>query len=364
MVAARLPLGRPPEPRGVNRWAPGTEPGLQAALRYSPHALHGQAVYVADCHLCHAYPADAPEHGAMGETLEVYMHHLSRQDLAPSSRARYKQIAQAYCSWLGNREPSVDTALDFIAGLRDRDYADNTLNLYKHVVRSLHRALGQDVPLKPRKAHVLPDYHSASDIERLLAEAERGLHGQGPEIKDRNFAFIAVMGFAGLRRGEALNLRVRDINFDQRLIRVRQGKGRKDRTVPMIERLVVPLRQQVKGKSSTAKVFGISPRQGYRVVVTLSQKCGLEGFRPHSLRHFYGTALMERGAHLRAVVEMMGHVSIETTMVYVGISPHHLRRTADLLDSPLNASNGAADSRVSLDEHPVAPRAGDIQFAS
>ena len=189
------------------------------------------------------------------------MRYLSRQELAQSTRDRYRQIAESYWRWLGGRAPTVDTALDFIAGLRVQGYRQNSRNVYIHVVRSFHGLLGQKVPLKAKKERLLPDHHEMSDIERLLVQAQKGLRGQTWKVRCRNYALIATMAFTGLRRGEAMGLRVRDLDFGQRFVRVRVGKGNKGRVVPMIDRLVVPLREQVSDKPSSASVFELSPRR-------------------------------------------------------------------------------------------------------
>jgi len=135
-----------------------------------------------------------------------------------------------------------------------------------------------------------------------------------------------------------LNLRVIDIDFERRLISVKQGKGAKDRTIPMAERLVVSLHTQCDGKSAQTKVFcGLNARSVYRIITTLARACGLNGFHPHSLRHFFATQLVERGVNLRAVQELLGHANLSTTSIYLDVSSKHLREAVNLLDTPVTS---------------------------
>ena len=102
--------------------------------------------------------------------------------------------------------------------------------------------------------------------------------------KQRNTALILTLAFTGLRRGELLNLTVGDVDFQRRLNLVRQGKGDKDRLVPMTERLMAPLRYLCHGKATGAKIFaGLNGCSVYRVVTSLGKACGLDGFHPYSL---------------------------------------------------------------------------------
>jgi len=96
--------------------------------------------------------------------------------------------------------------------------------------------------LKLRKPRELPSYYDQGDIEALVAQAAVGLYHHKQWQKEKNRALILTFAYTGLRRQELLNLIVADIDFEQRLLLVRQVKGRKDRRIPLAERLVVPLR--------------------------------------------------------------------------------------------------------------------------
>lgn len=131
--------------------------------------------------------------------------------------------------------------------------------------------------------------------------------------------------------GEVLGLRVGDLDFRRRTIRA-VGKGEKQRVIPMSQRLFLPLWDMCQGKRVSDRLFHVSPRRLYEAVAKLAKAVGLEGFHPHSLRHSFATRLLEKGANVREVQELLGHSSLETTAVYLTVSNAHLRRAIDLLE--------------------------------
>jgi len=134
---------------------------------------------------------------------------------------------------------------------------------------------------------VLPPYYDCGDIETLITQAERGLYHQTKQHKQCNKALVLVLTYTEMRRSEILRLSVDDVDFNRRTVLVRQGKGGKDRVIPMAERIVIPLREQCTGKLAQDRVFpGLNDASVWRIVTSLARACGLEGFHPHSLRHF------------------------------------------------------------------------------
>jgi integrase len=272
----------------------------------------------------------------MADPFELYHQELVKSDRDPKTIARYWQVIKSYQNWLGARLPDVASAKDFIAHLRDAGYQPRSILLYYHALRLFFEFIGMPLKMKLRKPKILPPYHDTGDIEALVRQAELGLRCQKRKQKERNKALVLIQAFAGLRIGEALNTVVGDLDFNNYNLRVRQGKGKKDRTVPMAQRLVVPLRQLTAGKGAQDKVFtNLNARSAYRVITRLAKAAGLDGLHPHSLRHFFGTQLVERGANLRDVQELMGHESIETTAIYLDVTARHLKSTVALLDMPV-----------------------------
>jgi integrase len=247
---------------------------------------------------------------------KAYRKHLELCDLAPKTKARYWEVVNSFRKWLGKRRPDTTTAQE-----------------YYHALRLFLSFRGIQLNLKLRKPRELPPYHSQAEIEALIAKAEIGLYHQKQWHKDRNKTLILTFAYTGLRVGELRNLCVADINFERRSIFVRQGKGQKDRVIPLAERLIMPLQTQCTGKNSRDIVFeGLNHRSIYRVITKLAKACGLHGIHPHTLRHYFATRLVELGVNLRVVQELLGHADISTTAIYLDVSPKHLQGAIDALD--------------------------------
>lgn len=138
---------------------------------------------------------------------------------------------------------------------------------------------------------------------------------------------IMIIYSAGLRIGEALNLRVEDIRSKEKLIYIRQAKGRKDRRVPLSDKMLRVLREYYKACRPKEYLFegqngGKYSRTSARNVLKKSvQKSGIPiRVTLHTLRHSYATHLMESGVGLRYIQEILGHKSPKTTMLYTRIS--------------------------------------------
>lgn len=270
------------------------------------------------------------------DTWEAYRRYLGELDLATGTRHLYWRQALAFRGWLGDADPRPEAAASFLADLRGRGYQAATIGNYYAAFRVLFGFLGLPLKLRLRRPRRLPPYWDTGDIERLLAQAERGLPGQSPEVRRRNTAALLTLTFAGLRRGELLGLRVADLDFRRRTIRV-TGKGDRERVIPMAARLVGPLWEQARGLKAGDRVFPLGERHFYSIVVRLARAAGLEGFHPHSCRHAFATRLLERGANVRQVQELLGHQNLETTAVYLGVSNTHLKAAIGLLDGDSNA---------------------------
>lgn len=270
----------------------------------------------------------------MTDVFSAYRKHLFICDLEPKTKARYWEVVNSYRKWLNNRLPDATTAQEFLAYLRSKGYRPRSVLLYYHALRLFLSFRGIQFKVKLRKPKELPPYHSQEEIEALIAQAEIGLYHQKPWHKERNKAMILTFCYTGVRKQELLNLRVSDIDFERRLLFVKQGKGRKDRMIPLAERLMVPLRSQCAGKGARDIVYvGLNPRSVYRVITRLARACGLQGIHPHTLRHYFATRLVELGVNIRVIQELLGHADLSTTAVYLDVSPMHLKSAIEALDN-------------------------------
>jgi site-specific recombinase XerD len=186
----------------------------------------------------------------------------------------------------------------------------------------------------PRKQRRLPRSLRPSEIDRLLAAVEAA---PGP-LGDRNRAIFELLYGCGLRSQELVDLDLDDLRPDGPELIVR-GKGGKTRMVPIGEAALGSVaayldhsRGHLTGPGQTAAI--LLSRSGRRLrtsdirrlLVHYCRLAGLDEASPHMLRHAYATHMLERGADLRAIQELLGHASVSTTQVYTHVSGAHLRK--------------------------------------
>ena len=199
----------------------------------------------------------------------------------------------------------------------------------------------------PKIGEHLPEVLSVEEVDRLEQACDLSKwEGQ------RNRTIIEVLFSCGLRVSELINLRLSDLFLTEKFIRV-MGKGKKERLVPISESAVKELqywfmdRNLMKIKPGEED-FVFPDRRGghltrmmiFTIVRRLAEAAGIEKtISPHTLRHSFATALLEGGANLRAIQDMLGHERISTTQIYTHIDMHTLREEI-LEHHPRNLLNG------------------------
>jgi site-specific recombinase XerD len=154
-------------------------------------------------------------------------------------------------------------------------------------------------------------------------------------LRYRNHALFSLFIFAGLRKSEALKLRYTDVDISNLTIFVNQGKGSKDRIVPITYTLAQSLRRYLDerkrlGKTCPEFFASLNRNIGFtsiglrRLVATMRQSTGLS-FTIHKLRHTFATLMLEGGCDIYSLSRMMGHSDIKTTTIYLSASAEHLR---------------------------------------
>jgi integrase/recombinase XerC len=231
----------------------------------------------------------------------------------------------------------------YIAALHEAGYAQSTIARRLASLRSFFR-FGQREgwtksnpakPLRnPRKARVLPHFLSSDDIERLLGAP---LSSEPLGLRDR--AILEVLYSAGLRVSELAGLNESDLDLSGGSLRVR-GKGRRERIAPLGSFAARALKQwlgvrrlaarEKKGPGAPVFVNKFGRRLTTRSVGRLLEKylrtTGLDRrTTPHTLRHSFATHLLDRGADIRSVQELLGHKSLVTTQIYTHVSTAGLR---------------------------------------
>ena len=274
-------------------------------------------------------------------TAEAIERFLASPRLAEATRRAYRADLVEFASWLrGHGLALEDVDARVLAayaaelgaarpGRTPRRLAPTTAARKLAAVRGLLRAtLGAarvpELALAAREHRRLPHAPSARETDELL----RGFEGEGP-LAVRNRALFELVYSAGLRSQEAAGLLLGDVDFEQEAVRV-LGKGGKERVVPLGEEASYWLRRYLRdarpelARGAEGRLF-LSARGRPLDTSTLRRLLP----NPHRLRHAFATHLLEGGADLRAIQELLGHASLSTTQIYSHVDARRLRRVYD-----------------------------------
>ena len=262
--------------------------------------------------------------------------YLANPALSESTRRAYAADLADFNAWLqrSNRtitDVDVQALAEYTAelGRGRRGLAPSTIARRLVAVRSFIRfTLGAahvpEIALPPRRRRRLPDAPKLADVEAII----RSVGGDEP-LALRNGAILELTYSCGLRSAEVVGLRLADVDFDQETVHV-LGKGGKERVVPLGERasyaVAVYLRdaRPTLARGANNALF-LSVRGRSLDTSTLRRLM----HNPHRLRHAYATHLLEGGADLRTIQELLGHASLSTTQIYSHVDARRLRRVYD-----------------------------------
>jgi integrase/recombinase XerD len=269
---------------------------------------------------------------------------VSAARLAPRTVDAYRRDLTAFGTWLGHApsETSTEELERYVSELRAEGLAATTIARRLAAIRSFFRhevLIGKrednpaaDVGL-PRRARKLPRTLSPGEAERLVEAA----NGTTPrDLRDR--ALVELLYGAGLRVSEAVGLEKGGVDLEERLVRS-IGKGGKERIVPLGRSAADALRRYLsRGRPFldirhrpelflNARGGGLTRAGAFLILRRLAEKAGLEPARihPHLLRHSFATHLLEGGADLRSVQEMLGHADLATTELYTHVTDRRRR---------------------------------------
>jgi site-specific recombinase XerD len=274
------------------------------------------------------------------ETQAAIDRFLASPALSESTRRAYGVDLAEFGAWLRARKAAIedmdarllaDYAAELGAARRGREpskLAPATIARKLAAVRAFLRfTLGAskvpDARLAPGRPRRLPEAPKQEEIE---AELER--FASGDPLAIRNRALAELVYSAGLRSQEAVDLDLADVEFDQEALRIR-GKGGKERVVPLGEEaaywVALWLRERPKLARGAHDALFISAR-GRRLDTSTLRKLFPH---PHRLRHAFATHLLEGGADLRTIQELLGHSSLSTTQMYSHVDAKRLRKVYD-----------------------------------
>ena len=285
------------------------------------------------------------------DALELFATHLrDERGLAQATVAAYgrdgRQLAE-FCAGFAIDDPDEVEPLVLrrhLAELTAGGYARASLARKSAALRVLFRLLARRGLVRrdpsallgtPSQGSSLPKALRRDQVERMLA-----VHDPTTALGLRDVALIELLYASGARVAEAVGLDVGGVDLGGRLVRL-HGKGGKDRIVPLgdpacqaLARWLRAGRPVLAGEATPggALLLGarggrLSARGAYAIVERAGVRAGVGHVTPHTLRHSYATHLLEGGADLRSVQELLGHTALSTTQVYTHVSQGHLRAT-------------------------------------
>lgn len=305
-VSEAAPQAEPPREGVSSAWISAIDDFLDhlaGERRCSPHTVRA---YASDLRslgtFCSLHGVDDPAHLSLA-TLRAWLAELSREGRSRSTIARRAASARSFTSWCQRR------------GLMEVDPGERLAS--------------------PQVSQVLPDVLDMGEATALMEHAAVAADDGSPEGL-RDLAILEVLYGTGIRVSELCGLDRADVDRHERVLRVR-GKGDRERTVPFgapaaraLDSWWTARSDLAADRSADALFLGnrggrIDPRAVRAIVHRLTRQAGVTELAPHGLRHSAATHVLEGGADLRSVQELLGHASLATTQRYTHVSVERLR---------------------------------------
>jgi integrase/recombinase XerD len=298
----------------------------------------------------------------LSNRLKAYLEHISgERGLSPNTTLAYRRDLVAFLKFhqlhptLGDSEPGRHEIAQFLISLKRQGHEPSTVSRTLASLRgwfTWQKNMGMiaqdpcETMQNPQRAKHLPQVLTAEEVSAMIAVAK----------SSRDRIIVELLYGAGLRVSELVKLDVKDINISQGYIRC-LGKGSKERIVPYGEHAAKSIKEYLAGRKATtgsSKNRAISQplmrdKKGKRlsrlvvwqVIKRLATRANIhKELSPHTLRHSFATHLLENGADLRCVQELLGHSSVVTTQLYTHVSRGHLRRAYENAQEKMAGGQG------------------------
>ena len=274
---------------------------------------------------------------------QIMLDELQRRNYSPNTIRNYIHAIEDFAGFFG-RSPyylGPNHIRQYQAHLfRDRKLTAQTIRVRTAALRFLfvktlkRPYLHEHIPF-PKRPRILPTVLSPDEVQQLIASAKNLMHR----------AMLMTLYATGLRRSELCQLKVADIDSERMVIRVRQGKGARDRDVLLSPTLLETLREYWRWMKPRTYLFPglvkgwradvpISPKVVGMAVEAARERAGIEKrVTAHTLRHSFATSMLEGGADLRSIQMLLGHRDLADTAIYLHLSRRHLQSIA----SPIEA---------------------------
>ncbi len=285
----------------------------------------------------------------MHEFIDSFLNYLSvERGLAKNTIISYKRDLEIYVDFLTQHsitalaKTTKEDIVNFMLYQKDKGIAANSIARRLAAIKMFYRFLVRERILQkepsslidsPKLWKKIPETLSFNEVESLLAQ---------PDLKDlqgiRDRAILEVFYATGMRVSEVVTLRMDAVNMEVGFLRC-VGKGNKERVIPLgskaihsLNKYIGTARQRFLKKKSSEFLFlnrsgaKLSRQSLWKIIKRYARLAGIrKPMRPHILRHSFATHLLERGADLRSVQEMLGHANISTTQIYTHVTRDRLK---------------------------------------
>jgi len=283
------------------------------------------------------------------ELIDTFLNYLSvERGLSHNTLVSYREDLNYYIDFISSchidalSKITKNDIINFMLNQKDRGISANSIARRLAAIRMFHRFLSRERILKsdpsnlidsPKLWKKIPDVLSLNEVYALLAQ---------PDIRDkqgiRDKAILETLYATGMRVSEAVNLKIDNVNLDIGFLRC-IGKGNKERIIPLGKKAITSIKRYLEAsrprflkKGSSEFLFlnrfgkKISRQSLWKIIKRYAKEARIKKpIRPHILRHSFATHLLERGADLRSVQEMLGHSDISTTQIYTHINKDRLK---------------------------------------
>ena len=231
-------------------------------------------------------------------------------------------------------EINQDDVKQFMANNLTNQSSSSTIVFLSAIKYAFSNIIQKDITStikRPKKERRIPEVLTKEETKALIDSIDN----------KKSKLMISMLYACGFRVSELLNLKVKDLNFIEKIGHVRQGKGRKDRVFNIPDSLIKSLERQVGIQQEKKEEFlftgskgPLSSRNIQKIVSKAANKAGIKkSVHPHTLRHSFATHLLENDIDIRKIQELLGHADLNTTQIYTHISQEELKKVKSPFDS-------------------------------
>jgi integrase/recombinase XerC len=284
--------------------------------------------------------------GPMTKAIQNFLRSLQQRNASPNTILAYTKDLNSFVEYIGEVKPANADHVrirGYLSHLYDKGLGKTSVARHLAAVRSLYRWMAREGMVKQNPASLVSTPKLPKKLPRVptMEEINTVLDADMPEnaaFPERDSVILELLYGCGLRNSELIGINLDDVHWSNEAILVR-GKGKKERIVPLGEtaakaiREYLPKRQALlasKKKTNPALLLNLrgtrlTTRSVGRIVKQIAIARGLPAdIHPHTLRHAFGTHMLEEGADLRAIQELLGHERLSTTQRYTQLSMKHV----------------------------------------